>query len=275
MPKLINSRSAMIYFSEIAWIKMNMIINEFDKEVAWHGVAKRGDDAEKDEYYITDILVYPQEVTGATVNTEQEEYQLWLMSHEDDVFNNIRMQGHSHVNMGTTPSGTDEAFYKKIIDQLGDDMFYIFMIWNKKGEKTIKIYDMAKNMLFETSDCKIEVLDDGIGINEFINEAKTLVKSRVFTTPTYTNNNQSSFSNGGYSSYYSTYGGYYSDKNDKKEDKSSDKKNSTVNKSGKRKGRRAGSMKNVSKTSMTTTLATIADDDDDWNDPYSPFGYLK
>lgn len=186
-------REATVYFTELAWLKMQTLIREFDKEVAWHGIAKRGDDASKDEYYITDILVYPQEVTGSTVTTDQAKYQTWLMTHEDDVFNNIRMQGHSHVNMGTSPSPVDTALYDRILEQLDDKMFYIFMIWNKKGDKTIKIYDMAKNILFETSDCKVEILDDGTGLEKFITDAKTMVCDKAVVTSTQKSGNTIGF----------------------------------------------------------------------------------
>lgn len=175
-------RKATLYFTELAYLKMMTLVREFNKEIAWHGIAKRGDDPEKDEYIISDILVYPQEVTGSTVNTDQEKYQMWLMNHEDEVFNNIRMQGHSHVNMGTTPSAVDNSLYDRILDQLDNDMFYIFLIWNKRGEKTIKIYDLAKNILFETADVDVEVLDDGTGVEHFLKEAKTMVKDKVYAT---------------------------------------------------------------------------------------------
>ena len=167
---------AQLYFSDTAWQKMQTLVREFDKEVAWHGVAHRGEDETKNEYYITDILVYPQEVTGATVTTDQEEYQTWLYSHDDEVFNNIRMQGHSHVNMGVTPSSVDNSLYERILDQLDDTMFYIFLIWNKRGDKTIKIYDMAKNILFDTKD--VEVIYNDI-YRDFINDAKNLVKTKA------------------------------------------------------------------------------------------------
>lgn len=177
-----STEKASVIFTESAWLKMQALIREFDKEVAWHGVATRADADGENRYLISDILVYPQNVTGATVNTDQEEYQTWLMSHDDDVFNNIRMQGHSHVNMGVTPSSVDETLYEKFINQLEDDMFYIFMIWNKKGDKTIKIYDMAKNTMFDTSDCEVRILDNQIGIEGFIKNAKESVKDRVFTS---------------------------------------------------------------------------------------------
>lgn len=175
------NRKATVFFSELAWVKMQTLIREFDKEVAWHGLASRGKDESKDEYYITDILVYPQKVTGVTVNTDQVKYQTWLMEHDDDVFNQIRMQGHSHVNMSTSPSGVDDTFYEKILNQLDEDMFYIFMVWNKKNEKTIKIYDMAKNVLFETNDVKIEILDGDIGFEKFLKSAKEMVNDAPTT----------------------------------------------------------------------------------------------
>lgn len=173
-----SDRKATLFFSEVAWFKMQALIEHFNKEVAWHGVAKRGEDASKDEYYITDILVYPQEVTGATVSTDQEKYQTWLMSHEDEVFNNIRMQGHSHVHMGVIPSSVDTSLYERILEQLEDNMFYIFIIWNKRNEKTIKIYDYAKNILFDTEDVSIKIMDDKLGVTKFITEAESMVKDK-------------------------------------------------------------------------------------------------
>ena len=39
-------------------------------------------------------------------------------------------------------------------------MFYIFLIYNKKGDKTFKIYDLAKNVLFETSDVTVKIINE-------------------------------------------------------------------------------------------------------------------
>ena len=176
-------RRATINFTETAWFKMNALIREFSNEIAWHGIAKRDDDETKDEYWITDIIVYPQEVTGATVTTDQMLYQNWLYSQEDEVFNNIRMQGHSHVNMGTTPSAVDIAAYDEILSQLTEDMFYIFMIYNKRGEKTVKLYDLKKNVLFETADCDIKVVQDELGLEKFVQDARQMVKTKTYASP--------------------------------------------------------------------------------------------
>lgn len=198
-------REATVFFTIPAWLKMQRLIEKFDKEVAWHGICRRGENEEKDEYIVSDILVYPQEVTGATVTTDQKEYQSWLMALDDDTFNNLRMQGHSHVNMGTTPSTVDTSLYDRILEQLEDDMFYVFMIWNKKGEKTVKIYDLKKNILFDTADVKVKLLEDEYGIDGFIEDAKKAVKDKPAAVP-------AAKTAAATSSYSGTYrGGYYDD----------------------------------------------------------------
>ena len=172
-------QEATVFFTEKAWLKMWALINKYDKEVAWHGIARRGDDESKNEYIISDILIYPQKVTGATVETDHAEYQSWLLSQGPAVMSTIRMQGHSHVNMSTSPSTVDTGYYKEIIDQLSNTMFYIFMIWNKRGEKTIMIYDMAKNIMFQSSDVKVELIEGDIGVSKLLDEADKMVRSNV------------------------------------------------------------------------------------------------
>ena len=162
-----------VIFEPDAYMKMLTLINTFSDEVAWHGVVEREDDK---TFVIKDILVYPQEVTGSTVTTDQERYQKWLMYLEDDVFNNLRMQGHSHVNMGVTPSGVDTNFYDSILTQLPEDAYYIFMIYNKKMDYTVKVYDMRTNTLYENKDVEISVRGS---FGDFIKDAKEKVVRRV------------------------------------------------------------------------------------------------
>lgn len=197
---------AELRFSEIAWLKMQRLIQENSKEVAWHGVAFRKEDEEGNVYFVSDILIYPQEVTGANVETDQKKYEMWLMSQEDDVFNNIRFQGHSHVNMGTTPSSVDTTHQSKILEQVEDDMFYIFVIWNKRNEKFVRIYDMKKNRIFETTDVTVTVQDDGLGVERFLREADEMVKEHVYTPPK-TAGYVSPYTGSG---YYGGYNGSYS-----------------------------------------------------------------
>lgn len=266
-------RKATLYFTELAYLKMLTLVREFDKEVAWHGIANRCED-EEDAYIISDIMVYPQEVTGTTVTPDQEKYQMWLMNHDDEVFNNIRMQGHSHVNMGTTPSGVDTAWYDEILAQLEDDMFYIFLIWNKWNEKTIKIYDLAKNVLFETADVTISVLDDGTGMEKFLKDAKEMVQDKKYTptTPSYGQPY-------GYGGYYGTYNRSQSGINkgtDKKEETEKTTQSEVKGASG---GVHTSSKKKKKKKQKTETTGLQGHSsywDDyygDYDNPYGGYGY--
>lgn len=175
---------ATIFLSSIAFAKMNALIQQFDSEVAWHGVVHR-DEEDPTIFRITDILVYPQVISGATVNTDQEAYQTWLYAFDDDVFNNIRMQGHSHVNMGVSPSGVDTTHQEKILGQIRDDDYYIFMIWNKRYEHFVRIFDLKNNTLYETADVDVLIGDEGMNLNEFVKSAKEIVKPKTYA-PTYT-----------------------------------------------------------------------------------------
>lgn len=178
-------RKARVYFTEIAWMKITTLLREFSKEVAWHATAYRipGD---KDEYLIKDVLVYPQTVTSATVDMDVENYAQWIMDNiDDDRFNNIRCQMHSHVHMSVFASGTDIQHQEEILEQLGDNDFYIFMIWNKRHDVYMRIFDIQKNILFETGDISWAVLEDTVGLSRFLEDAKKMVKEQTYAPSTY------------------------------------------------------------------------------------------
>lgn len=188
---LVSTEKAVLQFTASAYAKMQYLISSFDSEVAWHGVAKRIAD-DKSEFLISDILLYPQEVTGSTVNTDQREYEKWLYDLEDDVFNNLRFQGHSHVNMGTSPSPTDLDHQERLLAQVTDDMFYIFVIWNKKNDRSIFIYDKKRNLFFDKGDVEVEITNDDSGFFDLI-FSEDVVKKKTYQYQTKT---ATSFSTG-------------------------------------------------------------------------------
>lgn len=146
-----------VYISTIAYLKMMMYVRDTDTEIAWHGTVERNQ--KQNWYYIKDVFLYPQTIRATTVSTDQEKYQEWLQNIEDDeVFNNIRFQGHSHVNMAVSPSGTDLDMYDNFLQVLPKNDYYIFMIMNKSGDITCLIYDLAKNIIYETADINIKII---------------------------------------------------------------------------------------------------------------------
>lgn len=173
---------AKILFTPEAWLKMKKLVKNTSSEIGWYGLTERNEKTFK----ITDILVYPQEVSGATVTTDETEHLNWLYSLEDEVFNKIRMQGHSHVNMGVTPSGVDTKLYDDTVAQLPENDFYIFIILNKTNQIFIEIYDKAENVIYETKDVEIDILfESNMTSTEWNKDVKQVVKEKkyVYTPP--------------------------------------------------------------------------------------------
>ena len=171
-----------INFTADAWAKQSRLIDDFTSEVAWHGLMRQ---LSPTEYEIYDILVYPQQVTGVTVETDQDKYNDWLLSQSDETFNNIRYQAHSHVNMSTSPSGVDDANESNIVNKLKGNDFYLFMIWNKRGEFTARLYDYAANKIYDKDDISVTYTDT---LSDFAATAQSLVTKAL---PTYSKTNSS------------------------------------------------------------------------------------
>lgn len=158
--KLKEEEKIELVFSETARKKMYYLIKECDKEIAWHGLVERSGNG----FYVEDIIMFPQNVTGATVTTDDDKYPAWINTQPNEVFNKINFHGHSHVDMGVTPSGVDKTYQENIIRQkmtgfAEEKGFYIFGIFNKKGDYWLNIYDIDNNKLYETDDIKYMVYE--------------------------------------------------------------------------------------------------------------------
>lgn len=208
-----SAEKARITLSSTAWSKILLLVDHFDTEVGWHCFAQR---ISKGQYVISDVEVYPQKVTGVTVDSS-DKYPEWLISHSDEEISRIRCQCHSHVNMSTSPSSTDLSNNRQYLEQLGNDDFYIFMIWNKKLETDAKIYDFTDNIYYEDGDIEI-FIDEDVSIDEFLGVADEMVEKPSYKAPV------TSMYGG---SYYGTqyYGGCSSAENDKQNHKKKGSKN--------------------------------------------------
>lgn len=206
-----DDRKATITFSEKAWMKIFALVHTYSTEVEWHGVVER---TAADAFYIKDVLIFPHKVTGATVISDQTEYEKWLDTLDNDTFNALRFHGHSHVNMGVTPSGVDMTYRHNILNNFGtptatSDLFYIFLIFNKKGDISGEIYDLQNNALYSksTNTDEINIVVEGCDwLTEFLDEAK-----RVVTESYSYNNAGTGFGTGGYGG--GNYGGTTTPKN--------------------------------------------------------------
>lgn len=168
------NRKVSLNFTEKAFTKMSVLLDYFDSEIGWMGTAQKIGEC---KYRVTDIYVYPQTVTGATIETDQGEYAMWYCQLPDDVISSLCFHGHSHVRMEPIPSGTDMRDQKRDIDSLDGKGFRIFMIANKQGRTHISIYDMDAGEEYENEDIQLSVRD--YSVEDFLELAKTMVKKKT------------------------------------------------------------------------------------------------
>ena len=175
-----DDRKATITLSAQAYMKIFALVHTYSTEVEWHGVVER---TAADAFHIKDVLIFPHKVTSATVISDQTEYEKWLDTLDDNTFNALRFHGHSHVNMGVTPSGVDMTYRYNILNNFGtpsetSDLFYIFLIFNKRGDISGEIYDLQTNALCSKSTTADEikiVIEDCDWLTDFLDEAKKVV----------------------------------------------------------------------------------------------------
>lgn len=171
-----------VIISANAYVKIKTLVNNCSGEVGWNGTVEKIADK---TYLIKDILVYPQIVSSATVTCDELETGIWLSKLPDDIFNNLRFQAHSHVNMATSPSGTDRTMFEKYfstIDADDDNPFYIFMIFNKKDEYYVEIVDVKEGLVYHKNDIQVSIE----GMKDFWDKAKENIET--ISTPTPKNN---------------------------------------------------------------------------------------
>lgn len=163
-----------IYITPDAYIKMRKLVDGNTTEIGWYGTVTQMPGL--NAYVIDDILVYPQTVTSTTCEQDNERIFEFEMSLTTEQVNHKRFQGHSHVNMGVTPSGVDEQFYQDLLSQVQD--YFIICVTNKRNEYTVRFYDIANNILY--TDIKIKVLlENGTDVEGWFEDTKEQLKTRV------------------------------------------------------------------------------------------------
>ena len=224
----LEDKQCLLTFSKTAWIKFTTLVQVYTTEIGWYGLVRRINEF---SFYVYDILTYPLEVTGTTITSDPEKYGEWFETIDDDVLADMKMHGHSHVNMRTTPSGEDCTYRLSVIHQFNSktqgDQFYIFGIWNKSGDCNIDVYDYTNNIHYEDRDVVVSIdLGDGDTLEDFLEDTKSKI-----TTVTYYRGTKTT--PGGSCTKPSTVSNPTPDKADKKEQiKANMKKEEIVQKTG-------------------------------------------
>jgi hypothetical protein len=144
-------RDPQVVFSRMAIDKIGAYVGLMDKEIAWMSSVRR---LENDVYYIDDCYLFGQAVHATTAEIDAELLGRMateiIMSRPEDgveIVNSLRCWGHSHVDMGTTPSGQDETQMEDFADMVTD--FMIRLIANKKGDIRVDLFDYESGLVYE------------------------------------------------------------------------------------------------------------------------------
>ena len=166
-----NLTEPVVYITSDAYVKMRHLVDKTSTEIGWFGTVTKAPNLEE-TYVIDDILVYPQTVTGATCEQDEDRMFEFELSLTTDQVNRKRFQGHSHVNMGVTPSGVDENFYTDLLTQVND--YFIILVTNKRNEYHVRFYDKANNLMYKDVPIHL-LLNNGDEVNNwYTEEAKKL-----------------------------------------------------------------------------------------------------
>lgn len=139
-PELLG-RSPRVLISPEAYKRMLLYVEIAQKEVGWLGTVTR---LANGDFHIDATFLIEQEVTSVETELSVEglnKLVFELMAKGDEGLeqvNRLRFWGHSHVRMGTSPSGTDE----RTMDRFGSEglPWYVRGIFNKLGRGSFTIY---------------------------------------------------------------------------------------------------------------------------------------
>ena len=191
-----------VYITAEAYVKLRKLVDATTTEIGWYGTITKMPGFES-VFVIDDILVYPQTVTGATCVQDDDRVFEFELNLSTDQVNRKRFHGHSHVNMGVTPSGVDEQFYQDILTQVDD--YFIVMITNKSGAYYTRFYDMQNNILYTGIPVQV-MLDNGIALEHWYDDAtQNNIKEHTYTAPIKPSADKKNFQNSIFDNPYDDY----------------------------------------------------------------------
>lgn len=172
---VIESLTPRIYISQDALVKMYHFVQECAQEIGWLGTVEQ----KGRNYLIKDVFLFDQEVHATTTEITPEGLSSFaeeLLAKPEGlmIWNSMRMWGHSHVNMGITPSGQDDSQMNEFRNT-GHDSF-IRLIANKKGDLKVDLYDYLNGVKFLDVPWEAELTGKDVEIQQQIQQLQTLLQ---------------------------------------------------------------------------------------------------
>jgi proteasome lid subunit RPN8/RPN11 len=185
---------AVLKFSLAAWEKLTYLRDKAKTEISGFGITDP-----EDCMYITDFYLPKQECTSATTEMDDEDIAEYFEDMLDAGYfpvNFMRIWIHTHPNMSTAPSGTDENTFS---EKFGDcDWAIMFILGDDNKYSCALQYNREPKGRFQI---KIEI-DREFACEEWDKELEEKVSKKVYV-------NTTSRSNYGCNCYgYGAYDGY-------------------------------------------------------------------
>lgn len=205
----VSNKDPRVIISKKAGRKMDYIIDTVPTEVGWLGTVNKTIEDGGEVYTITDVFVPEQLVAAATCEIKspgRSQLAMDLLKKYGDeegekIINSLQFWGHSHVNMGVSPSGQDDS----MILEFKTRDFFIRGIFNKKGDIKMDIYDFKNNIKYLDVNPEFESDITDEEKSELDIAIKEKLKPITYQT-TYNPTKASSFkSKAGNSGYYNPY----------------------------------------------------------------------
>lgn len=108
------------------------------------------------DYIVEDFFLVPQHMCSGAYCETSDRYDTWINEAVPlDKRRLIRLHGHSHVNMPTSPSGTDDNQIKELCTNVSN--YFIQLIINHNMANTVNIWDKANNLIYNNIDQYIKI----------------------------------------------------------------------------------------------------------------------
>ena len=191
-------KAPVVYYTPEAWLAIQHLVAIAPKEVGWMGLV---DTLEKGDYLITEIFIPEQEATATEADIKPEAVMALynqLMDQDIDT-SKLIYWGHSHVNMGVTPSGQDEDQLEEYL-QMETCNVFIRGIYNKSNAEKVDVIEKTNGMVHEC-------VETNILIPQHITDHIEAEYDKNVTEYVYVPPKQQNGAYGGYGGGY--WGGYY------------------------------------------------------------------
>ena len=170
--KVLERFMPLVIISKEALIKMQLYVEGCSNEIGWLGTAIKNND---NIFFIDDVFLFEQDVHSTTTEITPEGLtafaeELLQQPNGVEIWNNIKVWGHSHVNMSTFPSTQDDKQMETFSE--GGHPWFLRIIANKKGDITIDLYDYEHGIIYSNLPWWEEVSDAEREIEKQITELK-------------------------------------------------------------------------------------------------------